>query len=66
MDNKYLNYLEKLYTKAKNPANAVPMQNYMKNKFNYLGIKSPERKEIYKEFFKKKWITRFYRTGIYS
>lgn len=51
MDNKYLYNLKRLFTRAKNPVNAVPMQNYMKNKFLYLGIKSPERKEIYKTFF---------------
>ncbi len=52
MNNKYLNLLEQLYNNAKNPENAIPMENYMKNKFSHLGIKSPERKEIYKKFFK--------------
>lgn len=59
MDSKYLHYLKKLYFKAENNANAVPMQNYMKNRFTYLGIKSPERKEIYKTFFKENGLPDF-------
>jgi 3-methyladenine DNA glycosylase AlkD len=36
-----------------NPVNAVPMKQYMKNRFPFLGIKTPERKELQKEFLKK-------------
>jgi 3-methyladenine DNA glycosylase AlkD len=32
------------------PANAAPMKRYMRNQFDYLGIKSPRFKELMKEF----------------
>ena len=32
------------------PVAAIPMKAYLKNKFDLLGIKSPKRREIYKEF----------------
>ena len=35
-----------------NPENAIAMSKYMKNKFVFYGIPSPERKELYKEFIK--------------
>lgn len=35
------------------PENAGPMSKYMKNKFEFLGIKSPSRKEISKVFLQK-------------
>ena len=31
---------------------AVSMANYMKNQFDFYGIATPERKELYKEFIK--------------
>lgn len=49
----YLDLLVELYEKAKVPVQAIPMEKYMKNKFPHLGIKSPERKEIYKKFFRQ-------------
>ncbi len=33
---------------------AIPMEKYMRNKFSYLGIKSPARKELTRNFFKIK------------
>ncbi|NOZ45825.1 MAG: DNA alkylation repair protein [Chlorobi bacterium] len=41
------------YEKHRNAANALPMSNYMKNNFAFLGIKSPDRKVINRAFFKK-------------
>ena len=35
-----------------NPENAIAMSKYMKNKFVFYGIPSPERKELYQEFIK--------------
>ena len=35
------------------PGNASPMKAYMKNKFEYLGIKSPERRELAKSYLIK-------------
>lgn len=34
-----------------NAENAVPMEKYMKNQFPFLGIKTPKRRELMKEFF---------------
>ncbi|NLP52248.1 DNA alkylation repair protein [Bacillus sp. RO1] len=34
-----------------NKRNREPMENYMRNHFSFLGIKSPERKELLKRFF---------------
>jgi 3-methyladenine DNA glycosylase AlkD len=42
--------LQSHFQKAKNPTNAVAMEKYMKNKFTFFGIKTPERKLIYKDF----------------
>src|SRR3954471_11010593 len=45
--------LIKLFEENRNAANAEPMQNYMKGHFSFLGIKSPLRKELEKQFFKE-------------
>lgn len=39
------------FHQMKNKDKAIPMEAYMKNMFPFLGIKSPERKEIVKEYF---------------
>lgn len=43
-------YIYSFY-EMKNEDKAIPMEAYMKNLFPFLGIKSPERKEIVKEYF---------------
>ncbi|WP_066072944.1 DNA alkylation repair protein [Neobacillus soli] len=43
----------KLFEENRNQVNAEPMKNYMKNHFPFLGIKSPLRKELEKQFFKE-------------
>lgn len=43
----------KTYQKHSNPENAGPMKKYMKDNFEYFGIKSPVRKEISKTFLAK-------------
>lgn len=43
---------EKFETNA-NIEEAIPMKKYMKNKFDFFGIKSPLRKDIYKDFKNK-------------
>ncbi|PLS03857.1 DNA alkylation repair protein [Neobacillus cucumis] len=45
--------LSRMFEDHRNTANAEPMQNYMKGHFLFLGIKSPLRKEIEKQFFKE-------------
>lgn len=36
-----------------NRENAIPMENYMKNKFSFLGIKTEERRSIFKANYEK-------------
>lgn len=38
--------------KISNPVKALEMSAYMRNKFTFLGVSAPERKNIQKEFFK--------------
>ena len=45
-----MNIDEKMF-EFKNEDDAIAMSSYMRNKFNFLGIKSPKRKEIFKEIF---------------
>ncbi|MGG3561481.1 DNA alkylation repair protein [Neobacillus rhizosphaerae] len=45
--------LTKLFEANRNEQEAEPMKKYLKNHFSFLGIKSPIRKELEKEFFKE-------------
>ena len=36
-----------------NPDDAVAMKAYMKNKFEFLGVKTPARRKLVKAFFKQ-------------
>jgi 3-methyladenine DNA glycosylase AlkD len=47
-------YIEKISEKFRRsvvPENAAPMKKYLKNRFEFFGIKAPERKILLKEFF---------------
>lgn len=44
----YLQSLEKSFVTSANPHEAVKMKKYMKDLFDFYGIKSPIRKELYK------------------
>ena len=46
------NLVKEVFENAQNPENAAAMSAYMKNKFDFYGIPSPERKELYKGFLK--------------
>ncbi|MGD6777795.1 MULTISPECIES: DNA alkylation repair protein [Bacillaceae] len=48
---KYQNELIDLFRSNGNESNKKPMEDYMRNHFSFLGIKSPERKELLKRFF---------------
>ena len=48
----YLAPLVVEFEKAANPERAAPMSKYMKNRFPFLGIPTPARNEIIKQFFK--------------
>ena len=51
-----IDYLIHLFETNRNNENAIPMQNYMKNHFPFLGIKTPKRRELMKEFFQESGI----------
>jgi 3-methyladenine DNA glycosylase AlkD len=46
----YLLPLQALFTEHADPELAVPMAKYMRNQFKYLGIKTPLRNALFKEF----------------
>ena len=46
------NLVKEMFENAQNPENAAAMSAYMKNKFDFYGIPSPERKELNKDFLK--------------
>jgi len=48
----YATKLKNLFTKRANPAQAAPMKKYMREQFEYLGIKSPQVKELLREHVK--------------
>lgn len=50
---KYVESIKTIFTQNSNSDNALYMKKYMKNKFEYYGIKSPLRREICKPFLKK-------------
>ncbi|MEH7333276.1 DNA alkylation repair protein [Neobacillus drentensis] len=51
-----IDLLTNLFEKNRNEINAGPMESYMKGHFPFLGIKSPLRKELEKQFFKESGI----------
>ncbi|WP_077618011.1 DNA alkylation repair protein [Bacillus sinesaloumensis] len=50
---KELNHIVALFEENRNQENAVPMQKYMKNKFAFLGIKTPLRRQLTSSFYKE-------------
>ncbi len=50
---KIIENLHQEFIKNENPYNAEKMSAYMQNKFSMFGIKSPQRKEIFKPFLKE-------------
>lgn len=51
---KYLADLQKFFHRYKAESNAIAMKKYMKNQFEFLGIKSPERRRLLKHFTREK------------
>jgi 3-methyladenine DNA glycosylase AlkD len=49
----YVLSLKKLFEQNANPAQAGPMKKYMRDQFEYLGIKSPQSAALMKEFIKE-------------
>ena len=46
----YLASLTQLFEEGSNPENALAMRKYMRDQFEFLGIKSPQRKLLFKQF----------------
>jgi len=46
----YAKKIKSLYQKNADPAQAAPMKKYMRDQFEYLGIKTPQSKALQKEF----------------
>jgi 3-methyladenine DNA glycosylase AlkD len=49
----YVAELKNLFRNHANPANALPMQKYMRYQFPFLGIKTPERQALLRQFLKE-------------
>lgn len=49
----YILALKKLYQQNANPAEAVAMKKYMRDQFEYLGIKSPQSAALMRDFIKE-------------
>ncbi len=47
----YVVSLKTLFEAHANPSQAAPMKKYMRDQFEFLGIKTPERRELQKQFF---------------
>jgi 3-methyladenine DNA glycosylase AlkD len=53
VNSSYTQNVIEVFKNHADPTTAIPMVKYMKNKFEYFGIKSPLRKEISKSFLTK-------------
>lgn len=49
----YVTSLKSLFRTNADPANAAPMKKYMRDQFDYLGIKSPQMRELTSVFIKQ-------------
>jgi len=49
----YVIKIDKIFRENISLENAKPMTKYMKNRFPYLGIKTPKRKELFRDFIKE-------------
>ena len=47
----YVKSIQTVFVKHADPEQAVPMKRYMRDQFEYLGIKSPEMAELLKQFY---------------
>jgi 3-methyladenine DNA glycosylase AlkD len=49
----YLLPIISIFEQNADPAQAAPMKKYLRDQFEYLGIKTPERRELQKQFYEK-------------
>ncbi|HXQ35604.1 MAG TPA: DNA alkylation repair protein, partial [Anaerolineales bacterium] len=47
----YIFPLKELFEQNANPSQAAPMRKYMRDQFEYLGIKTPQSAALQKEFY---------------
>lgn len=57
--NPYVQNLSEMFISESNPANAKPMKKYMREQFEFFGIKHPHRRQICKDFIKKYGLPEF-------
>jgi 3-methyladenine DNA glycosylase AlkD len=50
---KYVTNIKLIFDAKRDPKNAIPMAKYMKHEFEFLGIKTPVRRDLLKEFHKQ-------------
>ncbi len=56
---KYIRELSKSFKHHSNPENAVKMKGYMKNRYEFFGIKAPERRKLQNEFIRENGLPEF-------
>jgi 3-methyladenine DNA glycosylase AlkD len=56
--NEYLNSLENEFKRNSNEKIAIQQKTYMRNLFEFYGIKTPLRREIQKPFFENKFLSK--------
>ncbi|MEO0989281.1 MAG: DNA alkylation repair protein, partial [Cyanobacteria bacterium J06639_14] len=49
MVNSYLDAIQQLYRQHANPEQAIPMKQYMRGQFEFLGIKRPQAQALFKQ-----------------
>jgi 3-methyladenine DNA glycosylase AlkD len=52
----YVDSLKTLFEQNANPVQAAPMKKYMRDQFEYLGIKTPQNTALQKQFYKERGI----------
>ena len=55
----YVVSLKTLFEQNANPVKAAPMKKYMRDQFEYLGIKTPQNAALQKEFYKQNGLPQF-------
>ena len=62
----YVISLKKLFEQHANPAQAAPMRKYMRDQFEYLGIKTPQANILQKEFIRAHGLPPFEKLDVVS
>lgn len=52
----YIEYIQQLFNEHEDKENAFHMEKYMRNKFPFLGIKTPLRRKLMQQFLKESGI----------